>query len=218
MHAPRRSWRRGDGSAVVRGWVAVYTLGLPAALRSRRRDEVAADLADERVDAVRRGSQRSLFGQRLIRLIRGIPDDLAWRFVDAPRMAVDYRVATTWVPLDRWSLALSSIVAIGSAGALAIVTVPAITGQTRPDTWVGWGPVGFTIGAVAVLIGILVSVPWPRRGALIMLPGVVVGLAAAPLLWGCWFLALIAVAVRWYQAQSAIEPRPIDLVVRARKP
>ena len=187
-------------------------------MRMRRRYEIAADLADERVDAIRRGTQTELFRRRLSLLLRGIPDDLTWRFIDAPAMAAAGRSPTPWVPLDRWSLALSLIVAIGTAGALAIVTVPTITGQTRPETWVGWGPVGFTIGALAVLVGILVSVPWPRRGALIMLPGVIVGLAAAPLLWGCWFLALIAVAVRWYQAESGSEPRPIDLVVRTRKP
>lgn len=218
MKTPRRRWRRGDGSATVRGWVAIYTLGLPRATRMRRRYEVAADLADERLDAVRRGSQGSLFRQRLIRLVRGIVDDLSWRVIDAPRMALDHDVATRWVPLDRWSLALSSIVAIGSGGALAIVAVPAITGQTQPDPWVGWGPVGFTIGAVAALVGILVSVPWPRRGALIVLPGVLVGLVAAPLLWGCWFLAVVAVAVRWYEVESTAEPGPIDLVVRTRKP
>ncbi len=87
MTTSRLLGRRGDGSAVVRGWVAVYTLGLPAAIGARRRSEVAGDLADETVDAVRRGETADLRRRRLVRWFAGIPDDLTWRFVDAPELA-----------------------------------------------------------------------------------------------------------------------------------
>ena len=43
MTAVRQGWRSGDGSAAIRGWTAFITLGLPTAMRDRRRDEVAAD-------------------------------------------------------------------------------------------------------------------------------------------------------------------------------
>lgn len=201
---------------MVRGWVATYTLGLPAEMRRRRRAEVDADLADESVDAVRRNEQLTLVGRRLERLLRGIPDDLAWRLLDAPAAARAYRVGAAWTPLSRWSMALVAIVAIGTAGALTIVTIPIVTGSAPAGTWSGWGPVGFGIGCGAVLAGILASVPWPRRGVGFVIPGAILGLIAAPMLWGCWLLTVIAVVARWYESLPPVEPRPIDLVIRRR--
>lgn len=202
----------------MRGWVAIYTFGLPRPMRARRRDEIAADLADELADAIRRGTSRQLFRRRISLLLRGIPDDLTWRFIDAPAFAAAYRRPAVWVPLSRWSLMLSAVVAIGAAGALAIVTVPIVTGQATPDAWTGWGPLGFAIGCAGVLAGILASVPWPRRGALVLLAGAVVGLVAAPLLWGPWLLASVAVGVRCYEAAVPGDPGPVDLVIRRPRP
>jgi hypothetical protein len=199
---------------VVRGWVAVYTLGLPKTMRARRRDEIAADLADERADAIRRGRQRELFSRRLRLLIAGIPDDLVWRFFDAPAMAGPFRTPTAWIPLSRWSFLLLVVVAIGAAGALAIVSVPMITGRAETVAWPGIGPAGFALGCLAILGGIPLSVPWPRRGAVVAAVGSIVGFLAAPWLWGCWFLALVAVGVRWYQAIGQGGPRPVELIVR----
>lgn len=206
MTAISRHRRQGDGSAVVRGWVALYTLGLPPAIRARRRDELDGDLADEALDAVRRGRQAALRGQRVVRVVTGVPADLAWRFIDAPLMARDHRPEEVWTPLTRWSAALIAIVVVGTVGALAIVTVPQLTGQARPTDWSGWGPVGFAIGCVAALAGVLTSIRWPGRGVAIVLPGIAIGAVASPWFWGCWFLALIAVGVRWYQADTGARP------------
>jgi hypothetical protein len=196
--------RRGDGSAAVRGWVAFYTLGLPRPMRERRRSEVAGDLADETLDAIRHGDQSILFRQRLVRLLVGIPADLAWRFVDAPAAARQLYGPAPWVPLTRWTLALTGSVAMLAGGGLAIVTLPALTGQVRPDLWPGWGPIGFAIGSAVVLAGVLGSVVWPRLGALVIVPGALIGLVAAPWLWGSWLLAVIAGAARAYQADEAL--------------
>lgn len=212
MTAVRLMGRRGDGSAVVRGWVAVYTAGLPTAMRTRRRDEVAADLADETMDAVRRGERAGLRRRRLIRWVLGIPDDLVWRFTEAPAAARIVRAGQPplgWVPVSRWSFALLALVAIGTAGGLSIVGIPMLTGQAPVDVWLGWGRYGFAIGCIAVLAGVLASIPWPGRGMAIVLPGVAIGFAAAPWLWGCWLLAIIAVGVRWYLADVGSSwPRP----------
>jgi len=201
--------RRGDGSAAVRGWVAFYTLGLPRALRTRRRDEINADLADETLDAVRRGRQQTLFGQRMRRLVRGIPADLAWRVLDTPTMARELAVSDDWAPPTRWSMALIAIVAISSAGGLAIVTLPVFLGAAGPDSWSGWGPVGFTIGSAGILIGVLLAILWPGRGAALVVPSAVVGFLAAPWLLGGWLLAIITVAVRSYVARSA-DPADVE--------
>jgi hypothetical protein len=205
MATARLQGRRGDGSAVVRGWVALYTLGLPSQMRTRRRDEVAGDLADETLDAVRRGEVSDLRRRRLIRWVFGIPADLVWRFLDAPataRMVRARRPPLPWVPVSKRSTAMLAIVAIGTAGALGIVSVPVLTGQARPDTWLGWGLAGFVISCVAILIGVLASVPWPRRGLTIVIPGVVIGMVAAPWLVGCWLLALFGVALRAFEARE----------------
>jgi len=209
MTASRLPGRRGDGSAAVRGWVGLYTLGLPAPMRTRRRGEVAGDLADETMDAIRHGDRSGLFRQRMVRLPLGVPADLSWRLVDAPPVARRLYGRTPWVPLTRWTLALVGAVALISAGGLAIVTLPVLTGQARPDLWPGWGPVGFAIGSLLVLSGILASVFWPRLGAAFVVPGAVVGLLAAPWLWGGWLLAVIAGAARTYQAAvDADRPLP----------
>lgn len=196
--------RRGDGSAAVRGWVGFYTLGLPRPMRERRRTEVVGDLADETLDAIRHGDQSVLFRQRLIRLLMGIPADLSWRLVDAPAAARQLYGPAPWVPLTRWTLALTGVVAMIEGGGLAIVTLPALTGQVRPDLWPGWGPVGFAIGSAVVLVGVLLSVFWPRLGAAVIAPGALIGLFAAPWLWGSWLLAVIAGAARAYQAGEAL--------------
>jgi hypothetical protein len=178
-------------------------------MRARRRAEVAGDLADETMDAIRHGDRSGLFRQRLTRLVLGIPADLSWRLIDAPPVARRLYGPTPWVPLTRWTLALVGTVALISAGGLAIVTWPALTGQSRPDLWPGWGPVGFAVGSLVVLAGILASVFWPRLGAALVVPGAVVGLLAAPWLWGGWLLAVIAGAARAYQAEvDADRPLP----------
>ena len=84
-----------------------------------------------------------------------------------------------------------------------------MTGQVRPDLWPGWGPVGFAIGSTVVLVGAVASVFWPRLGVAVIVPGAVIGLLAAPWLWGSWLLAVIAGGARAYQADvDANRPLP----------
>jgi hypothetical protein len=181
----------------------LYTLGLPAPMRDRRLGEIAADLDEEQADAVRRHTQSGLRRQRLVRLVLGAPDDLVWRFVDAPTVAPRYRTPTPWVPLDRWTALLMGVVAIGASGGLALVAAPYLSGRLDPSTWLGWGPAGFIVGCIGVLVALSLAVPWPGRGAALMLPTLVVGMAAAPWLWGCWVLSAMAVGLRWHQAAAA---------------
>ena len=59
---------------IVRGWVDLYTRGLPADARASRRDEVADDLWCEQAKAAAAGrSDHSLDADLFLRLLFGIP-------------------------------------------------------------------------------------------------------------------------------------------------
>lgn len=203
MATSRLRGRRGDGSAVVLGWVALYTLGLPSAMRARRREDIAAFLVDEALDAVRHGEGRRLRRRRLGRWLVGMPDDLAWRVVDAPAMAADLRLPAPWVPLSRWTSLLLAIVAVGATGAFAIVASDLLRGTAGPAAWPGWGPLGFAVSCLGIMIAVGLAVPWPTRAMAIVVPSVILGMIAAPWLWGCWALSALAMTARWIQTGSA---------------
>lgn len=63
---------------IVRAWTRVYTYGLPPAQRSARQAEIDSDLWELEHDAhvPERGSAAT---QIMMRLLTGIPDDVAWR-------------------------------------------------------------------------------------------------------------------------------------------
>jgi hypothetical protein len=204
MAAARPTARMGDGASVVRGWVSLYTLGLPAALRDRRRGEVDADLAEEAIDLVRRGHDRSLGLERARRLVIGIPSDLVWRFVDAPAMARDRGLEGEWVPLNRWTTMMLTVIAIGSAAAFLVLALPIVSGRTSADAWPGIGPGGFFVATAGIFVASLAAVPWPVRGLGVAILAAVVGLVAVPWLWGCWLLAVVGIGVRVYQASEGI--------------
>lgn len=71
----------GRSAGLVRGWVDVYTRGLPAEIRDGRRDEIASDLWSQFEEAAITGrSERSTANEILVRLLAGIPADISWRF------------------------------------------------------------------------------------------------------------------------------------------
>ena len=125
MTTSRLQGRRGDGSAVVRGWVAVYTLGLPGGDGAGGAGtEVAGDLADETLDAVRRGETADL---RRRRRLRWSPVSLTTSSGASPtppssragRVARD--PARSGCRCRGFAVVLLAISAIGTAGALALV-------------------------------------------------------------------------------------------------
>lgn len=204
MLAPRRrTIARDHGAALVRGWVAFYTLGLPGALRARRRAEIEADLAEETMDAVRHATVAGLTGRRAVRLLMGIRADLAWRLLDAPAMAATMRVERPWAPPTRWTLIALTVAAVGTAGALALVAGPLLDPSARSDPWLGWGPYGFAGACVAALVAIVVAIPAPQRALAVVVPAAVVGTLAAPWFVGPWLLVVIAVGTRWYESRSS---------------
>jgi hypothetical protein len=68
--------------ALTRGWLRLYTGYLPMEVVDQRRAEVESDLWEMAHDPdLVPGPGRGLLAMR--RLVRGIPDDLAWRFENA---------------------------------------------------------------------------------------------------------------------------------------
>jgi hypothetical protein len=67
-------------ATLVRGWVDLYTRGLPADARAARRDEIDDDLWCEHAEAAAAGrSARSLDADLFLRLLLGLPADVSWR-------------------------------------------------------------------------------------------------------------------------------------------
>lgn len=65
---------------LVRGWVRLYTVGLPAAVKTTRRDEIASDVWEQTRDASHsKQTQHMVIWQMLGRMVFGMPDDLFWR-------------------------------------------------------------------------------------------------------------------------------------------
>ena len=64
-------------AALVRAWVAIYTWALSDDERRARRDEIESDLWESsHGDPAARATALAVVG----RLVRGVPDDLGWRW------------------------------------------------------------------------------------------------------------------------------------------
>jgi len=134
-------------AGLVRGWVRLYTGGLPAELRDARRDEIDDDLWCEHAEAAAAGrSARALDADLCLRLLFGIPSDISWRLA--------YRRAPTPSSLER-----SSSMSSRTVGVLAIVAVASLVAQLILSTLIGeqaffsWG------GSVILLVAWIVSFP-----------------------------------------------------------
>jgi len=78
---PRRRLTARAAIAIVRAWTRIYTYGLPAGDRERRRAEIESDLWESAHD----GTEQRLTTPHIIRrLLLGIVDDLRWRVEAAP--------------------------------------------------------------------------------------------------------------------------------------
>jgi hypothetical protein len=65
----------------VERWVAIYTRSLPTAVRDARRAELRSDLFEHLRQAAGDGHGRLRRPLQVLgRVVRGMPDDLAWRF------------------------------------------------------------------------------------------------------------------------------------------
>jgi len=156
--------------ALVRGWVDLYTRGMPATVRAARRDEVDDDLwcQHEEADALGR-SPRSLAGEILLRLVLGIPADISWRVSHGGRASKVERSSSMSTRI------IGSLGVIAGAG-FTYLMARAIT--TPGDAmWDGTTIVAFLAGGLA-FVGAAIGLTWRFQDELRPL-GVIGGLVAA---------------------------------------
>jgi hypothetical protein len=133
-------------AGVVRGWVRLYTRGLPAELRDARRDELDDDLWCEHEEAAALGrSERSLDADLALRLLFGMPVDISWRLAHHGNTPSGLERRSS---MGTWILGVLAIGAVSSLGAQLILS--SLIGESA--FW-AWG------GAVVLLFGWIISFP-----------------------------------------------------------
>lgn len=104
------------GAAVARGWLRLYTAGLPPELRERREQELESDLYEHQADRRADDASTASVGLEVVgRVVRGMPADLAWRMqLEAPPMELK-------IPAERvtGALILALLVLIPVSGAIS---------------------------------------------------------------------------------------------------
>lgn len=134
---------------ITQRWVRLYTAGLPAHIRTRRRDEIDSDVCEQVAAAA--GSLRRARQEVVGRTARGAVDDLLWRREVGKAMErTSMRAALTqawWAPLA----ALVLLFDIGFA-----VAVLADDASTMPGRVVG--PLLVLLCAAALAVGLSVRV------------------------------------------------------------
>ena len=103
-------------------WVALYTLGLPAALRTSRRREIRSDTYEHLTDQSFADSPAMLAWDVVQSLVGGVPDDLRWRATYISVWGTFGQSLVISSPLA----ALSGFIAYHTSQQLAIAVVVAI--------------------------------------------------------------------------------------------
>jgi hypothetical protein len=125
-------------AALVRRWVAFYTLGLPPEIKQDRRDEIDDDLWCQVQEAAgSRRPDRSLAGEIIARLVFGIPADVSWR-VEKGRLA---RASKPFERSDAMHARLPAVLALVGGAAWSIWPVHAGLLSMPTGVWAsGFGP------------------------------------------------------------------------------
>ena len=119
----------------MRAWTRVYTIGLAPEDRDARLAEIDSDLWESWHDLDRRNARLAL--EIAIRLIAGVPHDLAWRFGRAA-------LRTPSVPAGAAVATLASLVFSGfvaSASGPVIPATEALRVEVVADGWIDGGTV-----------------------------------------------------------------------------
>lgn len=158
---------------IVSRWVGLYTAGLPEAAADRRREEIAADLADHVAHARAHGVPDARIARHLAsRMLRGAVADVSWR-------AHELRVARTHTTEERpmTPATTRSVLRVG-AFVLAVLAIPFVATLLSDEA--GWGIFDFVLaGVLLAVVGACAEAAVRRRGSLLVGAAVVVlGVAA----------------------------------------
>jgi hypothetical protein len=200
-------------AALVRRWVALYTLGLPPEIKQRRRDEIDDDLWCQAQEAAESGRRdRSLAGEIVMRLVLGLPADVSWRATQrrrSPAFVAPERSST----MDTRAVVLLSFV--GGVG-WAIWPIPqAVVGREWPagepisavlllSVWFGtWGLAG-AILTLAVLIQDSIRAPF---GAIASIGAFIGAISVFGAYAGIVAIPIASAAVVWEAARAGVLSR-----------
>jgi hypothetical protein len=180
---------------VAEGWVAWYTRGLPAEVRDARRAELRSDLFEHRRHAAAGGQRRLRWSLQVGgRVVRGVPDDLWWRFAQQaasrPRTAASERRRQLLAWLLDW------------------VVSPAVAIGVLLTTWFSASPLRGAVALLALFVVLAVlrmKLAGPMRNESALMFGAAVAADADPgrrrRLWGGLVVSVLLLAgVRVYES------------------
>ena len=202
-------------AALVRGWVELYTRGMPAELRSARRDEVDDDLwcQHEEADAIGR-SPRSLDAELLLRLLLGMPADVSWRLAHARAAApVPERTSSFSTRV------LGTVIVLAAASWMMLVLMMVVFGLSSWEGPMGLFMVGAIIGGSLAFAVAAFGLLW-RFQEQLSIPGAMGGAAAglgaiAAAFQGAWAITLLplgSAALVWDLARIGVLSRGIAII------
>lgn len=167
-------------------WVRLYTTGLDGPVRERRREEIAADVWEQAAHLHGHGwPQANVIAAILVRCVRGMPDDVLWRFETAAERTRDDRRREGSVPMQRSGSRIELAVP-GAAVVLAIVAAIAVIAIDNiqyveqserfvPSSTLGALTIGLLVGGlVSTVVGFAVMGARPMTGATLAAGGAVV--------------------------------------------
>ena len=192
--------------SLVRAWVRLYTLGLSADDRFSRRAEIESDLWEHRNQAEVDGEQSTVTSLSIAgRWAAGIPADLSWRTSQSRRRGPSTKETLMTNALSRYWKAL--------AGVTAVATGYQGIDQFRSDEISVVITAGKAIAlllfvglGVLVLSGLVIHRTNPRRGALLVVLGVLPAAAVGGFGIGLVFgvIASLAGGLGWWWLPVAI--------------
>jgi hypothetical protein len=206
-------------AALVRGWVGLYTRGLPAEVRDARRAEIESDLWSQTEEAEYLGQGASSVEiEMLARLVLGIPADIGWRQAHrrgnaaTPRKEIgmhEPRSRRLWTAVGAVWASLG--IAFGVGG---FIDIRSHVADRPEDVAAASAAAGvIVVGCALALLGLLRIGRDPNGGRQLALGGAVVaGGTTMFLLSWMWVvgivLALPLVVVAVVSAHQVTEPGP----------
>lgn len=200
-------------AALVRGWVGLYTRGLPAELRAARRDEIADDLWCQHEEAAALGRPaRSLDADMVLRLLFGVPADISWRLTYRGKPAASSLERSA--SMSTRAIGASAIVAGITWGVLFVAFIP--LGEA---VWTGAIGVAGVLGSLVAAIAFstaAIGLAWRFQdgvrplgavGALLVTVGAFASMGGSILL-----MPIGSVMLMWDVARIGVVPRLISIV------